>query len=404
MATELEGCCREYLAHLAVERNLARNTIAAYRRDLAAYTEFLADRGVTGPEEVTRADVEAFAAYRRDGGAADASVNRALSAVKGLHRFLVREGLCNTHPTAAVHIPKAERRLPEVISIEQACALLDQAFPATDAGELREGLCNTHPTAAVHIPKAERRLPEVISIEQACALLDQAFPATDAGERDHAVLEVLYGCGLRVSELTGLEMRDLYLDEEFLRVTGKGSKERLVPITGSARQALERYLSQGSRDALLRHARAAAASPAVFVNARGTRLSRQSVHALCERYGRAVGIEGLHPHTLRHSFATHMLAGGADLRTLQDAVRAIRPCSGDRGAAPPHPPPFVCHAHARRRRRSSLAAGALGSCRLLRPAAGWGLPRPSRTRPRCSPSPAESARFTEASAAPPSRR
>ena len=133
---------------------------------------------------------------------------------------------------------------------------------------------------------------------------DQPFPATDAGERDHAVLEVLYGCGLRVSELTGLETRDLYLDEEFLRVTGKGSKERLVPITGSARRALERYLSQGSRDALLRHARTAAASPAVFVNARGTRLSRQSVHTLCERYGRAVGIEGLHPHTLRHSFAT----------------------------------------------------------------------------------------------------
>lgn len=273
MATELEGCCREYLAHLAVERNLARNTISAYRRDLAAYAKFLADRGVTGPEEVTRADVEAFAAFRRDDGAADASVNRALSAVKGLHRFLVREGLCNTHPTAAVHIPKAERRLPEVISVEQACALLDQTFPATDAGE-----------------------------------------------RDHAVLEVLYGCGLRVSELTGLEMRDLYLDEEFLRVTGKGSKERLVPITGSARQTLERYLSQGSRDALLRHARAAAASPAVFVNARGTRLSRQSVHALCERYGRAVGIEGLHPHTLRHSFATHMLAGGADLRTLQEIL------------------------------------------------------------------------------------
>lgn len=271
--TELERCCREYLGHLSVERNLSPNTVAAYRRDLEAYRAFLAERGVTGPDGVTRRDVEDFVAHRREAGAADASVNRALSAVKGLHRFLVREGISATYPTSAIRTPKAAKRLPDVISIDQACALLDQPFPATAAGA-----------------------------------------------RDHAVLEVLYGCGLRVSELTGLDVRDLHLEEEFLLVMGKGSKERLAPITGSALRALDAYLALGARDELMGHARAAGVSPAVFLNARGTRLSRQSVHAICERYGRTVGIEGLHPHTLRHSFATHMLAGGADLRVLQEIL------------------------------------------------------------------------------------
>lgn len=271
--TDLEDCCREYLAHLVVERNLSRNTVAAYRRDLEGYRAFLLGRGITSPSAVTRRDVEEFVASRRDAGSADASVNRALSAVKGLHRFLVREGLVDTHPTSTIRLPKAEQRLPDVISIEYANALLDQEFPQTAAGE-----------------------------------------------RDHAVLEVLYGCGMRVSELTGLDIRDLYLDDEFVRVVGKGSKERLVPITGSALRVLHSYLTDGARNDLLRHSRGTAISPAVFLNARGTRLSRQSVHGICERYGRMVGIEGLHPHALRHSFATHMLAGGADLRALQEIL------------------------------------------------------------------------------------
>lgn len=271
--TELERCCVEYLNHLAVERNLARNTIEAYRRDLDAYLAFLSERHIDAPDAVSRRDVEDFVAARRDSGAAGSSINRALSAVKGLHRFMVREGLANTHPTSTIRLPKKDEHLPEFVSIEEATALLDQRFPDTAAGE-----------------------------------------------RDRAVLEVLYGCGLRVSELAGLELRDVYLDEEFLRVVGKGSKERLVPIAGTARRVLGNYIANGARDELLSHARMGAQTSAVFLNARGTRLSRQTVHALCERYGRAAGIEGLHPHTLRHSFATHMLAGGADLRVLQEIL------------------------------------------------------------------------------------
>lgn len=271
--TELERDCVEYLNHLAVERNLARNTLDAYRRDLEAYRDFLARRHISAPDDVTRRDVEDFVADKRSAGAAGSSINRALSAVKGLHRFLVREGLAATHPTSTVRLPKKDEHLPEFISIDEAAALLDQRFPDTAVGV-----------------------------------------------RDRAVLEVLYGCGLRVSELAGLDIRDVYLDEGFLRVVGKGSKERLVPILGTASAALHTYISDSSRDEMLAHARLGAMTPAVFINMRGTRLSRQSIHTICERYGRTAGIEGLHPHTLRHSFATHMLAGGADLRVLQEIL------------------------------------------------------------------------------------
>lgn len=271
--TELERDCVEYLNHLAVERNLAKNTLDAYRRDLEGYRDFLAKRHIVAPDDVTRRDVEDFVAAKRTAGAAGSSINRALSAVKGLHRFLVREGLATTHPTSTIRLPKKDEHLPEFISIDEAAALLDQRFPDTAVGR-----------------------------------------------RDRAVLEVLYGCGLRVSELAGLDVRDVYLDEGFLRVVGKGSKERLVPILGTASSALGTYLTDGSRDELLSHTRLGTMTSAVFINMRGTRLSRQSIHTMCERYGRTAGIDGLHPHTLRHSFATHMLAGGADLRVLQEIL------------------------------------------------------------------------------------
>ena len=270
--TPLARAAGEYLTHLAVERNLSANTVSAYRRDLDAYLGFLSERGVDDPDAVTKCDVDAFVAERRAQGYADSSIERSLSAVKGFHAFMAREGISTAFPTAAVRLPKKEERLPDVISIDDARALLDQPFPATAAGA-----------------------------------------------RDRAELEVLYGCGLRVSELCGLDLRDIYMDEEFMRVFGKGSKERLVPILGSARAALEAYLD-GPRAELAAHDRHRQATAAVFLNKNGGRISRQSVHAMCERYGRLVGIEGLHPHTLRHSFATHMLAGGADLRVLQEIL------------------------------------------------------------------------------------
>lgn len=265
---DLERAREEYLSYLAVERGCSDNTVAAYGRDLARYVAWLAERGVSAPDEVSLELVEAHVAALTESGLAASSVERAASAVKGFHRFM-----------------------------------------------LTDEIARTLPTADLPLPAKPQRLPDVISQEDAARLLDQPFPATPAGLRDHAVLEVLYGCGLRASELCGLDERTVLLDEGVLRVFGKGAKERVVPILGAAAEALGRYLDQG-RGALVGRQPCAA----VFLNARGGRLSRQSVHAIVEKYGRVVGIRGLHPHTLRHSFATHLLEGGADLRVVQELL------------------------------------------------------------------------------------
>ena len=265
---DLGRALTEYLGYLAVERGSSRNTVESYGRDLRRYLGWLAERGVTEPEGVTRGLVEAHVADLVDVGLAPASVERAVSAIKGFHRFMVSDEIC------------------------RAC-----------------------PTSDLPLPAKPSRLPDVISVEGAALLLDQPFPQTPAGLRDHAILEVLYGCGLRASELTGLDLRAVLLDEGLLRVFGKGEKERVVPVLGAADAALRAYLDRG-RGALAGRRPTAA----VFLNARGGRLSRQSVHAIVERYGRLAGITGLHPHTLRHSFATHLLEGGADLRVVQELL------------------------------------------------------------------------------------
>jgi integrase/recombinase XerD len=168
------------------------------------------------------------------------------------------------------------------------------------------------------LPKVPEHLPDVVSIDQVDVLLSQPFPDGALGVRDRAILETLYGCGLRVSELTGLDTGDVDLADGFVRVFGKGGKERVVPLGGMAAHALDAYLRTAR--SLLRPSRSIGdAGSAVFLNARGGRLTRQSVFAIVKRYGGRVGLE-LHPHTLRHSFATHMLEGGADLRALQEML------------------------------------------------------------------------------------
>ena len=269
MATlDLSRAREEYLGYLAVERGSSDNTVAAYGRDLSRYVGWLAERGVTDPDDVTRELVEGYVAALAEVGLAPASVERAVSAVKGFHRFMAGEGVSSAFPTSDLPLP---------------------AKPA--------------------------RLPEVISVDDAARLLDQPFPRTPAGLRDHAILEVLYGCGLRASELCGLDVRAVLLDEGLLRVFGKGEKERVVPVLGTAYDALAAYMERG-RGALVGRR----PCEAVFLNVRGGRLSRQSVHSIVEKYGRVVGIRSLHPHTLRHSFATHLLEGGADLRAVQELL------------------------------------------------------------------------------------
>ena len=266
---ELENALDEYLSHLRIERGASPRTAEAYRRDLEDYLAFLDGEGVEGFGDIDREKVAAFERSLMEQNLAVTTVRRRISAVRGYHRFLVREGLTDANPADAVDIPKAADRLPDVLSIEKVGEMLD-AFVGTRPSDLR----------------------------------------------DRALLEVLYGCGLRASEAVGLDMEAVNFDDGFLRVFGKGSKERIVPIAGAAERALRRYLAEG-RPALARAAAnpTADATAAVFLNQR-----RQSLFNLARKAGRVIGRYDLHPHTLRHSFATHMLKGGADLRVLQEIL------------------------------------------------------------------------------------
>ncbi|MHB1341615.1 MAG: site-specific tyrosine recombinase XerD [Coriobacteriia bacterium] len=262
----------DFLAYLAIERGSSPNTVAAYRRDLTRYQTTLADRAVASPATARRDDVTDHVRRLREAGLAASSIERNVAAIKSFHRFLVREGVTAENPTAALPLPKVPARLPESVSIED--------------------------------------------IER---LLSQPFPVDPAGYRDRAILEVLYGCGLRVSELIGLDTTAFDLDAGLVRVFGKGSKERLVPVGGAAGRALRDYLAHGRPYLRAKKASVRPDPAAVFLNRRGQRLSRQSVFGIVRTYGGRTGLE-LHPHTLRHSFATHMLQGGADLRALQEML------------------------------------------------------------------------------------
>jgi integrase/recombinase XerD len=264
----------EYLSWLGVERGRAPNTLAAYRRDLAAYEEFLEGRGV-GVEEVDGAVVGDYVAFLRAAGRQPASVARALVAVRGLHRFCLDEGRAPEDPTWYL----AGSRIPQ-------------------------------------------GLPKALREAEVSALLGAVTGDDRVARRDRAILEVLYGTGVRISELVGLSLADLDLQSGMLRAFGKGSKERQVPLGRFARDALEEWLAPSGRGAVVprRWARRGD-SEAVFLNLRGGRLTRQGAWGIVRRYGEAVGLRGkLSPHVLRHSCATHMLDRGADIRVVQELL------------------------------------------------------------------------------------
>ena len=270
LASTVDDSVREYLNCLRVERGRASRTIEAYGRDLSDYASFLSGRGISSVAKADRGDLAAYEADLMERGFAASSVKRRLSAIKGLYRYLVREERIPKSPADLIAVPKAPDRLPDVLSIDQVTRLLSQP-------------CGDKPTDV----------------------------------RNCALLEVLYGCGLRASEACGLNLGDVALDEGYLRVVGKGGKDRVSPISGAAARALSRYLETARPE--LESARGKSQG-AVFLNARGGRITRQSVHKIVARAGLAIGIENLHPHTLRHSFATHLLEGGADLRAIQEML------------------------------------------------------------------------------------
>lgn len=275
----LGSAVRAYLGHLAVERGLAANTLSSYRRDLRRYVEMQDARGRAAIGEITEDDVRAFLMGLREGGdghppLSAGSAARALVAVRGLHRFALREGLAAGDPAHDVKPPAPPRRLPKAISLADVERLLAAAAgPSGDAGTAR-------------------------------------------GLRDRALLELLYGSGARISEAVGLDVDDLDLRDGFARVAGKGGKARVVPIGDYAREAVDAYLVRARPEL----AGAGRGGPALFLNARGGRLSRQGAWMVLRAAADRARLSQVSPHTLRHSFATHLLDGGADVRAVQELL------------------------------------------------------------------------------------
>jgi integrase/recombinase XerD len=277
----VSGVARRYLQYLIVERGLAANTVESYQRDLRRYAGFLGQRGKAEFPDVTEVDVAEFRAALRTGDEdhpplAVSSVGRAVVAVRGLHAFALKEGLTADDPARGVAPPTPPSRLPKAISIDAVERILEAAGSTEDPD------------------------PRVL--------------------RDRALLEFLYGTGARISEATGLDVDDLdhlALDPAVL-LTGKGSKQRYVPVGSYAVKAIDAYLVRG-RPALAAKA-TRKSSPAVFLNARGGRLTRQGAWGILREAALRSAQSDVSPHTLRHSFATHLLDGGADIRVVQELL------------------------------------------------------------------------------------
>ena len=261
-----------YLRHLTVERGLSRNTVTSYRRDLGLYADWLASRGLDGPGAVRERDLADFVRHLgtdRQPPLATSSIARVLSSVRGLHRFLAEEGIVEADVSRELRPPKLPMRLPKAIPVEDVVALI----AAVGGEELHE-------------------------------------------LRDTALLELLYATGARVSEAVSLNVDDM-VDDEVVRLFGKGGKQRVVPLGSYARRAVDAYLVRARPTLSAR----GPSTPALFLGLRGRRMSRQAawdvIHRAAERAGLAASVS---PHTLRHSFATHLLEGGADVRVVQELL------------------------------------------------------------------------------------
>jgi integrase/recombinase XerD len=274
--TAVVRAIRTYLDHLGVERGLAANTLSSYRRDLRRYAGFLEQNGIDDLSGVTEAVVTSFLVRLREGDAdhpplGATSAARTVVAVRGFHKFAVRDGLAQVDPAAAVKPPTPAKRLPKALPLSDVEAILDAA----------------------------------------------GAPGTTLALRDRALLEVLYGTGARISEAVGLDVDDLDLTDGTVRLRGKGDKERIVPVGSYAREAVDAYLVRGRPELVS----TGTGTPALFLNARGGRLSRQSAWTVLAKAADRAGVtRDVSPHTLRHSFATHLLDGGADVRVVQELL------------------------------------------------------------------------------------
>jgi len=307
----MKSAIAKYLEYLQSVRNSSPHTVANYGKDLDQFLDYLSPPGLQPPDigEITHRTIREFIGYLHDHGLQKSSIARKLASLRSFFKYCVREGYVKDSPARLVPTPKLPKRIPSVLSAEEMNGFLDQLA------------CVSSPVAVGRSLAKKRRLalPEQLPLKPR-KLRDESLLL----RRDRALLELLYAAGIRVSELTGLNLSDIDQKERMLRVRGKGSKERIVPYGSKAQQALENYwpvrgqlLIQASE----RRRRGAFHPEAVFLNYTGRRLTQRSVGRIVKKYVRLVNINwDLHPHSLRHAFATHLLADGADLRAIQELL------------------------------------------------------------------------------------
>lgn len=261
---------KEYLAYLKLEKNLAENTVSSYKNDLTSFLRFIAEREIDDPSQIESSLIISFFTNLEKVGLTSSSAARYFSSLKGFLNYLFANNYIKNNPIEKVSPPKLAKNLPGVLSVAE--------------------------------------IDKILSLPNTAQIL---------GIRDKAILETFYACGLRISELILLKLSDLYLNEEIIRVFGKGSKERIVPIGSSAINWINTYLVK-SRPLLQKKMKS---ENYLFLNNRGSKLSRMGVWKIVRRYIKESGIEkAVHPHTFRHSFATHLIEGGADLRSVQEML------------------------------------------------------------------------------------
>ncbi len=266
----MELFLKEYLAHIKLEKNLSQNTVSSYKIDINAFISFLKDSGIDDPSDISSDHIGSFFKTLKELGLLGSSSARYFSSLKGFFLYLLKNKYIVKNPIEKITAPRISKKLPGVLDVNE----VEKILSAPDAND-------------------------------------------KLGLRDKAMLELFYACGTRVSELINIKVNDLFFEDEIIRVFGKGSKERLIPVGSSAVKWVGEYLKK-SRPLLMKKSKS---ENNLFLNSRGSKLSRMGVWKMIDRYVKQAGIEkDVHPHTFRHSFATHLLEGGADLRAVQEML------------------------------------------------------------------------------------